>query len=162
METWSYDVEVRSRQHFKVYDSPLHGKGCFLEKGQFKSGMALTVYAPHRLPTRNLVKNDKILNLGGGWFLDGEGADGCGHLVNHSFEPNAQFDSGGVLHLIQDVDASLEPQEILVDYGIAYWYDKLCGEDYDLIPAKHQPKINHLVRELFHKRYPKKGQKRKK
>jgi hypothetical protein len=83
-------------------------------------------------------------------FINGENSVHFAPRINHRFgdHANIRFDSGAQVHCMVDIsNATAEnPVELFVDYGYAYWFDKLMKQDYTLVTIEKQLEIQKWLR----------------
>ena len=131
----------------QIYIAPssIHGLGAFTTN-ELKKNQCLGRYAPDVVPitlaeadSLPTTRQDYLLQLANNQVLNGEYSSHFSVKINHSFHgPNIEIDTQGHLFCTKDIDRG---SELLMDYGFAYWSEKLLGRNYNLLNKQQKQRV---------------------
>ena len=137
---------VRSSLEPVIAPSPIHCSGVFASR-QYETGELIGMYGPDCIATRFdpgtgfqdyaiRLKDNMVVS---GFRPDGKLSQHYSVYINHSFNSNVLFGDNRMIEVLKPIEVG---EEMLVNYGYAFWRAKLCGANNQVVDALlMQPKI---------------------
>ena len=134
---------VRSSLEPVIAPSTIHCSGVFASR-RYETGELIGMYAPDCVAARfdpGAGFQDYAIRLKDNMLITGFRPDGklskhYSVYINHSFNPNVLFGDNRTIEVLEPIEVG---EEMLVNYGYAFWRSKLHGANNQVVDALLMP-----------------------